>query len=126
MTPLVFGELKIDAVQTGGPGSPMDLYWRGRSLDRHPAHTLVPYVTGILQEAKKENAILRLHFETVDLINSSTITAVIQIIRAARGQQVRLEIVFDRTTEWQKLSFDALSVLQQGDDLFRLVGDGEK
>jgi hypothetical protein len=56
-------------------------------------------------------------------MNSSSITAVIQIIRDARAQKVRLEIVFDRDMDWQRLSFDALAVLLQGDDLFRLVGE---
>ena len=122
MAPLVFGELTIEP-QQASPGAPIDLFWRGRSIDRHPAPTIVPYVSGIIHEAAKENAIVRLHFETIELMNSSTITAVIQIIREARAQKTRLEIVFDRDMDWQRLSFDALAVLLQGDDLLRLVGD---
>ena len=122
MLPLVLGELKIEPVQAS-VGTPIDLFWHGRSLERHPAQTVVPYVSSIIREAAGQNAMVRLHFETIELMNSSSITAVIQIIRDARAQKVRLEIVFDRDMDWQRLSFDALAVLLQGDDLFRLVGE---
>jgi hypothetical protein len=125
VSPLVFGELRIEPAQAS-PGEPIDLFWRGRSLERHPAQTVVPYVSGIIQQAAVQNAIVRLHFETIELMNSSTITAVIQIIRDARTRKTRLEIVFDRSLDWQRLSFDALSVLLQGDDLLRLVGEPGK
>lgn len=120
--PLVFGELKIEPVQTEDNG-PVDLFWRGRSLERHPAPTIVPYVTAFLVEAAKRNQVVRLHFETIEMMNSSTITAVIQIIREARAKQARLDLVFDPEMDWQKLSFDALAVLLQGDDRLRLIGE---
>jgi hypothetical protein len=122
VTPLVSGELKI-TVEQGANGEPIDLFWHGRSLDRHPAQTIVPYVASILDHALKDKSRVRLHFETIEFMNSSTITAVIQIIREARNRQVALEIVFDRATEWQRLSFDALGVLMRGDDLLRIVGE---
>jgi hypothetical protein len=122
VAPLIFKELTIQPAMSAN-GDAIDLIWRGRSLDRHPAPTIVPYVTAILETAAADNLIVRLHFETIDLMNSSTITAVIQIIREARRQKTRLEIVFDRQMDWQRLSFEALGVLLQGDDLLRLVGD---
>jgi hypothetical protein len=120
VTPLVFGELTIDPVQTD-EGGPIDLFWRGRSLERHPAPTIVPYVTTFFGDAARRNQPVRLHFETIELMNSSTITAVIQIIREARVKKARLDIVFDPDMDWQKLSFDALAVLLQGDDSLRLI-----
>src|SRR4051812_32224949 len=92
--PFSLGELKIDPVQQS-VGDPIDLFWRGRSIERHPAQTLVPYVSGIIESAAQENATVRLHFETLDHMNSSTITAIIQIIRDARAKKTRLEIIFD-------------------------------
>jgi hypothetical protein len=120
--PLQLGELKIVPSQ-GASGEPIARFWHGRSLDRHPARAIVPYLGGVLEEALRQRTRVRLHFETLEFMNSSTITAVIQIIREAREKNVGLEIVFDRQTEWQRLSFDALAVLLRGDDLLRLVGE---
>jgi hypothetical protein len=122
VTPFVSGELKITAEQSLS-GEPIDLFWHGRSLDRHPAQTIVPYVASILDRARTDGVRVRLHFETIEFMNSSTITAVIQVIREARNRQVALDILFDRATEWQRLSFDALGVLMRGDDLLRIVGE---
>jgi hypothetical protein len=116
------GELKIVASE-GGSGEPIALLWQGRSLDRHPARAIVPFVGTVLEEAQRRQTGVRLHFENLEFMNSSTITAVIQIIREARTKSVGLEIVFDRSVEWQRLSFDALAVLLRGDDLLRLVGE---
>jgi hypothetical protein len=119
---LELGELKINVSQAGS-GEPISLLWTGRSIDRHPARAIVPFVGGVLDEAQRGQTSVRLHFESLEFMNSSTITAVIQIIREARAKNVGLEIVFDRTIDWQRLSFDALAVLLRGDDLLRLVGE---
>jgi hypothetical protein len=121
--PLVSGELRIDP-QQDAPGTPIDLFWRGRSIERYPARTVVPYVSAALSRAKSQGVALRLHFETIEHMNSSTITAVIQIIQEARSHETRLEIVFDRDKSWQKLSFEALAVFLKGDGLLELVGNG--
>jgi hypothetical protein len=120
VSPLVFGELTIEPIPSTEGGA-IDVFWRGRSLARHPAPTIVPYVSTILADAARTNRAVRLHFETIELMNSSTITAVIQIIREARQKKARLDIMFDPDMDWQKLSFDALGVLLQGDDSLRLV-----
>ena len=57
-------------------------------------------------------------------MNSSTITAIIQIIQEARVRPSRLVIVFDATKNWQKLSFEALAVFVKGDGVLELVGAG--
>src|SRR5690606_32912778 len=79
-----FGDLKIEPMQTAA-GEPIHLYWRGRSMDRHPARTVVPYVVDVIGAATLEHAAVRLHFETIEHMNSSTITALIQIIQEARS-----------------------------------------
>jgi hypothetical protein len=121
--PLVSGELRIDP-QQDAPDKPIDLFWRGRSIERYPVRTVVPYVSAVLSRAKSQGVPVRLHFETIEHMNSSTITAVIQIIQEARSHETRLEIVFDRDKSWQKLSFEALAVFLKGDGLLELVGSG--
>jgi hypothetical protein len=120
LSPLVFGELTIDPSQDAS--GPIDLFWRGRSTDRHPARTVVPYVTTALSAAAEQKSAVRLHFETIEHMNSSTITALIQIINEARSRQTKLVILFDRSKTWQKLSFEALSVFVKDDGLLQ-IGD---
>jgi hypothetical protein len=119
---LVLGELTIAPQQTA-VGAPIELFWRGRSTDRHPSRAVVPYVAEILTAAKEQSASVRLHFETIEHMNSSTITAIIHIIQDARTRAIPLVISFDRTKMWQKLSFDALSVFVKDDKLFQLVSE---
>jgi hypothetical protein len=122
LTPLVLGELTIEPRRPDGGGS-VDLFWRGKSNDRHPARTVVPYVTEVLAGAQAEQALVRLHFETIEHMNSSTITAIIQIIQDARTRRTQLVIVFDPSKNWQKLSFEALSVFVKDDGLLRIIGE---
>lgn len=124
LTPLVFGELTIDPRQaeTGGP---VDLFWRGKSNDRHPARTVVPYVAEVIAAARAEGATVNLHFETIEHMNSSTITAIIQIIQEGRTRGTPLVLVFDPSKTWQKLSFEALGVFAKDDGMLRLVGEAK-
>lgn len=63
---------------------------------------------------------MQLHFETIEHMNSSTITAIIQIVQEARARSTRLVFIYDRSKVWQKLSFEALSVFVKDDGLFAL------
>jgi hypothetical protein len=122
LSPLVLGELTIEPRRAAGGGS-VDLFWRGKSNDRHPARSVVPYVADVLAGAQAENALVRLHFETIEHMNSSTITAIIQIIQDARTRRTQLVIVFDPSKNWQKLSFEALGVFVKGDGLLQIIGE---
>ena len=122
LNPLTLGELTIEPRHEGA-GAPIDLFWRGRSNDRHPARAVVPFVTEVMSAAAENSAMIRLHFETIEHMNSSTITAIIQIVQEARARGITLEIVFDATKNWQKLSFEALAVFVKDDGLLRLVGE---
>lgn len=100
------------------------LNWKGKSNDRQPARILTPFFQGILTKAKEDGSAIEMHFEHLDHFNSSTITAIIQLIQDARGNSVRLVIVFDGDRQWQKLSFDALRIFEKPDGLlqFRPLG----
>ena len=124
LTTLVFGELTIEPRQPT-PGGSVDLFWRGKSNDRHPARTVVPYVTEVLAHAHAQQAGVSLHFETIEHMNSSTITAIIQIIQEARARGTQLVIIFDASKTWQKLSFEALGIFAKDDGMLRLVGESK-
>lgn len=113
------GALTIDAV-LAGPGSPLTLTWLGRSTDRMAAKLLGPFLGQAIERARSQGVPLELHFEGLDYLNSSTVTAIIQIVQRARDRSVRLAVVFDPSLRWQRLTFDALRVFATGDGWFEL------
>ena len=80
----------------------------GRSISRDPSRALLPYFTELIDGAARGNVALELHFEKLEYFNSSTISAVIQVINYAQRQKVALTLVHDRAKRWQGMSFDAL------------------
>lgn len=109
MENLSSGDLRIE-VSVDEPTSSVLLYWRGKSNERNPSAVLQPYFSKLLVEVLEKGHSLELHFEELEHFNSSTITAIIQLIQDARSKGLRLMIRFDAKLKWQKLSFDALRV----------------
>lgn len=113
------GALTIDA-EFAGPGSALTLKWRGKSTDRMASKLLAPFLGAAIDRARTLGVPLELHVEGLDYLNSSTVTAIIQLIKDARGKSVRLAVVFDPRLRWQRLTFDALKVFASGEGWFEL------
>ena len=110
------GDLRIEVIGQ----DPICCIWRGKSNDRYPAKLLAPYFDALLQTAESTPTAVEMHFEELAHFNSSTITAMIQLIHNSRTRGVRLALVYDESMKWQKLSFDALRVFVKADGLFTL------
>jgi hypothetical protein len=119
MNDLHSGALEIKVVDLGAD-APLKLTWLGRSNDRHPASVLGPFFGQLLREAEQRGAPVELHFEKLEHFNSSTVSALIQVIQEAREKKVRLRFFYDGSLKWQKLSFDVLRVFVTGDDLLQI------
>jgi hypothetical protein len=104
------GELTIE-VRSAAPGAPLQLYWLGKSNDRHPGNLLAPFFTSALSAALGRGVPLEMHFEGIKHFNSSTIAAIVQLMHETRRRGARLIIVYDAALKWQKLSFDGLQML---------------
>jgi len=117
MDVFVGGDLRIEAVDAP-PDGPTVLRWLGKSGERYPSKRLDPYFKGLLGASAARGVTMR--FEKLDYMNSATVTALIQLIAAAREAKVKLAFVYDPNKKWQKLSFEALRVFEKPDDLFRL------
>lgn len=118
MDDLIAGELRITAGDLQA-GQPLQLIWLGKSGDRHPRKVLEPYFSTVLESASAQGCSLELHFERLQHLNSSTITALIQLIQDARQKSVKLAFAYDPGIRWQKLSFEALDVFAK-DGTFEL------
>jgi hypothetical protein len=113
------GSLAVEPVLPTPDGS-LVLVWKGRSTGRDPSRAILPFATVWLEKALHRQTPLRLHFERLEYMNSSTVVAIIEIIREARLRGVRLVIRYDDSKSWQKLGFDALRVFATSDGLFEL------
>jgi len=119
MQNLTVGDLRIEAMPIEGAAAPVQLLWRGKSNNRHPGEVLAPYFREVLATAGTRNVPIELHFEKLEHFNSSTISAIIQLIGDARARSIKLILVYDQALKWQKLSFEALRVFAK-DDLLEL------
>lgn len=119
MENLKAGDLTIEAVEAVD-GSAVHLKWAGKSAERYPGKVLGPYFTAVLSQAAQRRATIEQHFEKLEHFNSSTVTAIIQMIQEARGRNVKQVLLFDQKLKWQTLTFEALRVFVKGDDLLQI------
>jgi len=84
------------------------LDWLGRSNSRNPVLVLAPFFKQVLAEASAQRSAVEMHFEAIDHFNSSTIVALIHIIKAAKDAKVALRLHYDAALKWQRLVFDPL------------------
>jgi hypothetical protein len=105
MTPLNAEELTLD-LEDAPAG--IRVIWQGRSNSRDPGKVLGPWFDTLLDEAERTHRPVEMQFGRLEHFNSSTISALIQLINQARDRRVRLSLVYDKGLKWQALSFDAL------------------
>ena len=103
---VTFDELKVTLVDSDSAALIVEL--RGRSSSREPGKELVPFFAKLINRAVEQTRRIEVHFEKLEHFNSSTISALIQIINSAQARKVRLAVFYDASQHWQTLSFDAL------------------
>lgn len=118
MQSLQAGDLTIDVREDA---TKLQLHWLGMSNDRQPELVLKPFFAEVLQHAVDANKTIAFHFERIERFNSSTILSIIKVIQAARHKGVALELIYDPSRKWQRLSFDALRIFDRADGLFTLL-----
>lgn len=117
MDSLHAGDLMIDIVEAD---TALRLHWFGMSNERQPERVLKPFFATVLAAATASKRTIELHFEQIERFNSSTILCIIQLIQEARHKSIKLEVVYDPSRKWQRLSFDALRIFDKADGLFVL------
>jgi hypothetical protein len=120
---LVSGELVIEPGPPTADGS-LVLVWKGRSTDRQPWRAIMPYATVWLEKALHQGVSLEMYFDALEHMNSSTITAIVQILREAKTRRTKVRIHYDASKRWQKLGFEALRVFETSERLLELVPTG--
>src|SRR5689334_18348741 len=87
-------------------------HFRGRSVLRDPEVLLVPLFDNLAAGAIKTHFPVQLHFEELEFFNSSTISCIMQCIIGIRDKGVRTVIRYNSRQKWQKVFFDALSMMR--------------
>lgn len=90
------------------------LTWSGRSRARDPGGAILPYFRDMCALALDASVPIEMQFGALEYMNSSTITAIIEAIQVARAAGVRLVLVYDGASRWQRSSFDVLQVFADG------------
>ena len=90
----VFDELTLTLDDTLPTAVRVDL--KGRSNSREPGRMLLPWFQDILRRTSSVGGRLEVHFEQLEHFNSSTISALIQIINAAQAEKVPLILSYER------------------------------
>jgi len=117
---VVHGGLTLAIEQPPGLRQAIRVVWRGKSDDVRPARFLAPHFQALIEEAARVGAPIEMRFEELEYINSSTLSALAQLIRDCRTKAIKLVMVYDPDRKWQKLSFDALRVFVNNDSTLEL------
>jgi hypothetical protein len=116
----VSGNLRIEVTEDAGANA-LRLVWLGKSDARDPATALRPYFTGkVIPAAAAAGRSLEMHFEEIEYFNSSTVSALLQVLAAARQAKVRAALVYDAKRKGQQVTFAAFKALAKRDDLLTL------
>lgn len=117
---VVHGGLTLAIEQPPGVRQAIRVVWRGKSDDVRPTRFLAPHFQALMDEASRLAVPIEMRFEELEYINSSTLSALAQLIRECRTKAVKLVMVYDPERKWQKLSFDALRVFLTNDNTLEL------
>jgi hypothetical protein len=90
-------------------GDPVSMTWLGRSDDRTPSDTLLPYLQKIADHYKGKT--LDIRFEKLDYMNSSSVPPIIMFVKLLHKNEVKTNIFYDGECEWQAASFKALETI---------------
>ena len=97
------GQLVAELDRTDGM---LHVQLSGRSVSR--GDVLPAFLEELLRAARLERRVLALHFERLAYFDSSTLAALVRLVREAHAAGVGLNVVYDPRQRWQAVSFDAL------------------
>jgi hypothetical protein len=109
MEAFVEGDLRIDVDARTGT---IVLSWRGKSNARDPDSRLRTFFELVANEATRMHAPVEMRLHALEYFNSSTIAAIIRMIRRLREQNTPTRILYHEAS-WQRRSFEALRVLER-------------
>jgi hypothetical protein len=93
-------EHKDDAIFVG---------WDGRSEMQDPESVMGPFFRQLLPVFKGKK--LTMDFQSCTYINSTTLQPLLALIKELDENSVDTELIYDGTTEWQRITFRCIKVI---------------
>jgi hypothetical protein len=121
MTPEAFSDAALTLEVSAEP-TQVRVRWSGRSTAREPGPFIVSVISRALDRAGRAHVPLVLDFQSVDYMNSSTITPVIRLLTQAQRTGQPMRLLYKKDLKWQALSFTALAMFQTADGLIEISG----
>lgn len=111
------GTLEINSSISNGKAS---IIWLGKSQDRDPGHVLNPYFEEIIKELNGTEVLI--DFSKLEYMNSSTVTAIINLIRMLEESKISTKLQYDKNLKWQTASFKALETITESMNNIKVIG----
>ncbi|MFH0974895.1 MAG: SiaC family regulatory phosphoprotein [Spirochaetota bacterium] len=102
--------------------STIEIMFSGKSTEREPGHFITPILLESLQYSSKFNKRVVMNFESLEYMNSSTITPLIRILENAKDKTCSISINYKKSKKWQELCFSALKIFETKDRRIQIKG----
>lgn len=83
--------------------------WTGESDTRDPSSHIGPYLSELA--SRLHGKAVRLRFDGLQYMNSSTVTPIMQFVRELSAVAKRVTVHYDESVQWQATSFRAMRVV---------------
>jgi len=103
-------------------GSTIIIRFKGKSTDREPGNFILPILLESLHNSVKYDKKIIMDFESLEYMNSSTITPLIKILENAKDNTSSISLVYQKTKKWQELCFSALKIFETKDQRIEISG----
>lgn len=104
-------------------GTTITIRFKGKSTEREPGTFILPILLDCMQNSVKYGKKIVMNFESLEYMNSSTITPLIKILENARDNSSSISIVYMKTKKWQELCFSALKIFETRDRKIEISGN---
>jgi ABC-type transporter Mla MlaB component len=95
------------------------LRWTGKSTARTPGTFLLPFFQSIADKVGERKIQVDNDLSQLQHLNSSTLAAMIGVIRIFRTAGIHMRVLYDPSVGWQERSMDALRILEAGSSIIR-------
>lgn len=102
--------------------SEINIKFKGKSTERDPSDFISPVLLESMQNSKKFKKKIRMDFQNLEYMNSSTITPIIRILESANDTGNSISILYRKSKKWQELCFSALRIFETKDHRIEITG----
>lgn len=100
-------------------GDKIRLRWLGKSTARMPGEFLLPFFQKLADEIGERKVQVDNDLTQLQHLNSSTLAAMIGVMRIFRTNGIPMRVLYDPMVGWQGRSIEALRILEASSSIIR-------